>query len=511
MAPSGKSSNAYTHARSQSSMPLLPYADATPPASPSSRSPAPRFMPTFAYKRRLLITASLSLAAIALVSLTFTNLATREQSLAIPVHEDVAFTPANNSVPEPVLEERPPEQQLQFSPFVLGPPTQSFRDNLRNDTKYITSWISAGWTNDIMTYANLIYLGAVTDRVPVVGMFTPSHIGGDVPPIPFGEVFDVPRYNRESNTPIVEWYEVKDPESEVVDDLGCWNVWEAVQFNEHHPRGSSVPDWLKLDISYTKAPNWIKLIPDYPHDMCSTFWSLARLSFPEERSKNLGNPLPSPQHNVTLDPDEHMLCFDYLYYACAQQSSDLEHDYSPTWRYVLRYLHWTPRIEAMAAYYVRQVFDVPADAEVPPYIAVHVRHGDFANWCWQAERPEDCFAPLPVIARRVREVQEELRERKGIDIPMSRVIITSDESDPAWWEEVAALGWRTIDHTAAGTAEVFGRWYPVILDAAIQSGATGFVGTDRSTYSIVSRRRVETWQNGATRMVLWGYKGADDH
>lgn len=110
-----------------------------------------------------------------------------------------------------------------------------------------------------------------------------------------------------------------------------------------------------------------------------------------------------------------------------------------------------------------------------------------------------------------REVQEELLQRQGLDIPMTRVIITSDEKDPAWWEEVRALGWRTLDHEAAGTAEAFGRWYPVILDAAIQSGAHGFVGTDRSTYSIVSRRRVESWHDGATRMVLWGYKGADDH
>ena len=94
---------------------------------------------------------------------------------------------------------------------------------------------------------------------------------------------------------------------------------------------------------------------------------------------------------------------------------------------------------------------------------------------------------------------------------MTRVIVTSDEKDPAWWEEVAALGWRTVDHDAAGTAEAFGGWYPVIIDAAIQSGALGFVGTDRSTYSIVSRRRVETWNDGATRTVLWGYKGADDH
>lgn len=53
--------------------------------------------------------------------------------------------------------------------------------------------------------------------------------------------------------------------------------------------------------------------------------------------------------------------------------------------------------------------------------------------------------------------------------------------------------------------------YAVILDAAIQSFADGFVGTDRSTYSILSRRRVEDWQDGATRMFKWGRKDADAH
>ena len=102
-----------------------------------------------------------------------------------------------------------------------------------------------------MTYANLIYLGTLTDRVPIIGMFTPSHIGGHVAPIAFGEVFDVPRFNTESGIQILEWEDVKDPESDVVDDLGCWNVWEAVQSNEHHPRNSAVPDWLKLGMRNT--------------------------------------------------------------------------------------------------------------------------------------------------------------------------------------------------------------------------------------------------------------------
>ena len=100
--------------------------------------------------------------------------------------------------------------------------------------------------NDVITYANLIYLGHITGRVPVVPIFIPSHIGGDAPSIRFGEVFDVPRFVKDSGIPLVEWHEVKDPASEAIDELGCWNVWEAVQSYEHQPRYSWVTDHLGL-------------------------------------------------------------------------------------------------------------------------------------------------------------------------------------------------------------------------------------------------------------------------
>jgi hypothetical protein len=61
---------------------------------------------------------------------------------------------------------------------------------------------------------------------------------------------------------------------------------------------------------------------------------------------------------------------------------------------------------------------------------------------------------MPVIARRVREVQEELRERKGIDV--KHVIMTSDESDPAWWAEVKAEGWYVLDYSR--TIRSLGPW-----------------------------------------------------
>lgn len=53
--------------------------------------------------------------------------------------------------------------------------------------------------------------------------------------------------------------------------------------------------------------------------------------------------------------------------------------------------------------------------------------------------------------------------------------------------------------------------YPVLIDIASASMGAGFVGTDKSTMSLLSRRRVEEWNGGATRMVKWGQPGADDH
>jgi hypothetical protein len=53
--------------------------------------------------------------------------------------------------------------------------------------------------------------------------------------------------------------------------------------------------------------------------------------------------------------------------------------------------------------------------------------------------------------------------------------------------------------------------YPVFIDAIIQSNGAGFVGTRGSTMSLLASRRVQSWHDGATRLVRWGRPGADDH
>ncbi|OBZ78852.1 hypothetical protein A0H81_00084 [Grifola frondosa] len=179
---------------------------------------------------------------------------------------------------------------------------------------------------------------------------------------------------------------------------------------------------------------------------------------------------------------------------CAITPWEFEKDYSPAWRDVVRHFRWTPDLEELAKTYLRHMLQIPEGAVIPPFITVH-----------------ECFAPLSAYARRVREVQEELRD---LGVNATHVIMTSDEEDERWWDEVSAQGWLRINHTRENTEERFGDWgpwYMVVLDAVVQSLGVGFVGTDRSTFSIMARRRVIDWNGGVSRMVMWGRANADDH
>ncbi|KAJ7113934.1 hypothetical protein C8R44DRAFT_710359 [Mycena epipterygia] len=407
-----------------------------------------------------------------------------------------------------------PRAEIEEPLLLNGAPTTAFQDNLRPDVQYITSWPGSGFTNDVMLFMNLIYLSLLTERVPIIPYFTPTHIaGGDYsygPTIDFGEVFDVPRLQKQLGKPVLEWWQVKDRHSESVDPLGCWNVWQAVQTINKEPHWTIAPHRLKIDVSYTIAPTSIKLYPAWDHDPHTSFSALVALAFPALRERSLRTPLPSPVLKMSLPPDQHLLCFDNLYWASTLEPHEHQHDFSPSWRLVGKHLHWAPRIEELSRQYLRRAFGLGPTQQIPPYITVHVRHNDFGEWCGTVPLAE-CYAPLPVIARRLEEVRAEVALKMGIMIAVDRVVVTSDEKDPAWWDAALALGWVRIDHENANTATKHGQWYPFLVDAAIQSGGVGFVGTAESTVSLMAGKRVRAWQGGVVRMVKWGRVGADDH
>ena len=70
----------------------------------------------------------------------------------------------------------------------------------------------------------------ITERVPIVGVFTPSHIGGDQNAL-FSEVFDIDYLSEKIGMPVLEWHEVKNLSTQApeIEDIGCWSVWQAVK------------------------------------------------------------------------------------------------------------------------------------------------------------------------------------------------------------------------------------------------------------------------------------------
>ena len=185
----------------------------------------------------------------------------------------------------------------------------------------------------------------MTDRIPVLPKFTPSHVlvDGHTGDLPFGDVFDIPRLSSLIKSPVLEWRDIKIDEQPVTESLGCWAVWPEQQTYEPtpregwYPRGAGLGGFrfstpvtrsplirflARADISYTKAPSWLRANPGDPNDKTARFWDLARLSFPDARREwlNSGQPIeqtPSPVLNTVEDPDQQMLCMDYLYYVGA--------------------------------------------------------------------------------------------------------------------------------------------------------------------------------------------------
>ncbi|QRV86514.1 hypothetical protein RhiJN_14532 [Ceratobasidium sp. AG-Ba] len=211
-------------------------------------------------------------------------------------------------------------------------PTSRFRDNLRaSDAKFITAWPSSGWTNDVMAAMNLVYMGMLTGRVPVIPPFTPSHVGSmnEVGPIAFRDVFDVQALAYGLGIHILEWDDLKNPAiaaatnmnvSSEVERLGCWSTWMLNKVDRERPRDSAVPQWYNLDVSYTPVPPSFTLSHGHQKDQYYTsLWSLASLAYPKSRdwawATQRSRTLPTATDpKEPVEPDDRMLCFDLLYY-----------------------------------------------------------------------------------------------------------------------------------------------------------------------------------------------------
>ena len=84
----------------------------------------------------------------------------------------------------------------------------------------------------------------------------------------------------------------------------------------------------------------------------------------------------------------------------------------------------------------------------------------------------------------------------GVTLRLTHAQIATDSPSTELQRDIATRGWTLLDHDAFGTVDRYDAWMPALLDACILSRSVGFVGTHRSTYSIYSWLRTESWQGG---------------
>ncbi|KAJ2929284.1 hypothetical protein H1R20_g7821, partial [Candolleomyces eurysporus] len=391
-------------------------------------------------------------------------------------------------------------------------PTTLGRDNLQKDSHYVTSFPVAGFTNKFIAYMHLIYQGVLSNRIPIVPpIIPPGWVPIDAGMIPFGDLFNLTNLRANLRSPVLEWTDVKllKPNASVQDEnvgddptlerIGCWSTRKRSSFSPTFV--GHAENLLKLDLSFTRVPDFAYFNETDQDEFHTKFSSLAALTWPKHPHPSAHDrPLMAKSRfGARLPPEDQLACFDLLYFvSTGVKRYEFENRWSPVWNTVGTHLTFTQPLMDITQGYLRRALKIGEKEEMPAIITAHIRRNDFKFKCKDGQEPP-CYMPIHKYVEAVSEIQKELTEKRNIKA--TRVFVSSDETELSFWDEVASLGWTFFNHTAEQTIEKYGDWYPLLIDKVALSSGVGFVGTSPSTFSVLNARRVEDWNNGITKML----------
>jgi hypothetical protein len=210
-----------------------------------------------------------------------------------------------------------------------------------------------------MASVHTVQLALLSGRIPILPPFPPSHTGPKSGLLPFSEIFDLPLFSQTLGIPIIEWQDIKNttnvnPNPEYIDlygdrwngyyggeseELGCWSLWITQRGRGAEPREGRIPEAFSLDVSWTPVP-WGMQVPkpdslDYnTNEAASLASNEGRLAGIEDSKHYLDNlaiqmknltenemegvppsEIPIKNHGGNqLYPEDHLVCYDYLYF-----------------------------------------------------------------------------------------------------------------------------------------------------------------------------------------------------
>jgi hypothetical protein len=253
----------------------------------------------------------------------------------------------------------------------------SASDNLDPTRKYVTSFVSAGLANQIISLLHLLQIAIhshrqstasqLSVRTPVLPPFAPIHVNALAGFIPFGDVFDIPRLSEILGLEILEWRDIKHvapsnedehhdiasrlgkPRAYVAghfgglmqeDDIGCWSlIMRQFLDPKKKPKWNDVwhgdvPKALSLDVSWTPIPTSLHSLAREGTNIADLGYlanlgdererrlALAHLDEEEASSSKTVPTLTGISHR-RIEPESHLLCFDFLFYTAFSNVSVL--------------------------------------------------------------------------------------------------------------------------------------------------------------------------------------------
>ncbi|GAA5911196.1 hypothetical protein JCM6882_006603 [Rhodosporidiobolus microsporus] len=418
-------------------------------------------------------------------------------------------------------------------------PQPLLTDQLKPGVRYITTLSYGGHANQFIGIHNLLYLGKLLNRVVVIPTLTPLHF--QEYPVDFSRFYDLDRFYHETRIPAIElssmkWWNFTAPPPQ--EALSCWSVLEQTAGGRNINDGSMAVH--NIDVKYFPLPPlplagdeylWFEGFHQFDYD-----W-YARQEWLKKVRKELLPQKPPPEDGSTLvpvnkhqnlkdgfdpgrtdPPRDDLFCLDNTFFLSSRMFPPA---YPPNvvleplrsyeghgWIDAGQYIRFSDELEQLADVYLMDLFETSSIRDIPLFITVHIRRGDFS-----AARGLTSMDKFTDAVQRVRDKLDwrmdnpngwtgagKGREKyvNGFRGKHYAVVATTDEKPDSDFVKTLKheYGWKFIDHDSMNTKEELGNWYPTMIDAVVLARGAGFVGTEWSTFSYLAGLRVKYWNGG---------------
>ncbi|KAI1314858.1 hypothetical protein EDD11_001634 [Mortierella claussenii] len=336
-----------------------------------------------------------------------------------------------------------------------------------DNVQYVTYLPYAGITNQFYGMLRGMEVAKALDRTLIIPPITASSHDKSKQNQPWSKFLDLERFQKLTGAKVIEFHKLRDAEQTQYNELECKITCGF---------GS------KRTIDFT-AKGFLK---QWNFNVALTPLSVD------------ANKLDSITRVLTPFHRDKFICISNTYKISVADKLE--------WDRFGQHLHFTEELEDFVQQYLdahlvkpEPVYDPKSRQEITPkqkYIAIHVRRGDFAQYCqdnFAGPKMVHCFPTTEEIALRVDEIQSKHGSSTGSSTDIMPVFVATNERRPDELKKFADLGWTYLDHEQMGTANKLGVFGPMMVDQVFMAHAQALIGIQMSTFSRVGALRQRDW------------------